>query len=108
MFSTDINREIKILIGPDFRMLVCAIIGFGLGGLLIKWSVKSVFLFLGISFSIPLYIHLFLFINKWIISEHFTFGYWGINLIHGDLGFAALVASLFLMMYLLKYAAKNY
>lgn len=102
--SSDAHREISIFFGPELRLFVCSVIGLGLGGLFKDQIMKYLFLYLGTCFSIPLYIHLFLFIKTWILEGYFPYGYWGINLIHGDLGLAALAASLFLTIYFFYYA----
>lgn len=83
------------------HFILFSIIGAGVGQLLEKWGSTKILLFLGIAFSIPLYTHLILSSIKGVQINSIPWGYWGINEIHGDLGYTALQASIFLFTYLL-------
>ncbi|MBU3589019.1 hypothetical protein [Polynucleobacter sp. 80A-SIGWE] len=88
------------------HFILFSIIGAGVGLLLgNKNSIKTL-LFLGVAFSTPLYIHLVLSFIKGFEVGSIPWGYWGINEIHGDLGYTALQASIFLFTYFL-YQAKS-
>lgn len=83
------------------HFILFSIIGAGVGLLSPKKDSIKVLLFLGIAFSIPLYIHLALSFIKGVEIGSIPWGYWGINEIHGDLGYTALQASIFLFTYFL-------
>jgi len=88
------------------HFILFSIIGAGVGLILGKYKSNKILLFLGIAFSIPLFIHLALSIIKGISLGEIPWRYWGINQIHGDFGYPALEASiLFSTFYLFK--AKN-
>lgn len=83
------------------HFILFSIIGAGVGLLTPKKDSVKALLFLGIAFSIPLYIHLALSLIKGVEIGSIPWGYWGINEIHGDLGYTALQASIFLFTYFL-------
>lgn len=83
------------------HFILFSIIGAGAGLLIGRYRSPHILLFLGISFSIPLYIHLILGFIKGISTQSIPWGYMGINEIHGDFGYAAFQASIFLVIFFL-------
>ena len=100
-FSTDFNLAIHNFRAEWMEFILFSIVGAGTGLLIGKRGPKNILLYLGIAFSVPLYIHLILSIKKGIEISGIPWHYWGINEIHGDLGYTALQASIFLFVYFL-------
>lgn len=76
------------------HFIIFSIIGAGAGLIIGKSASTKCLLFLGIAFSIPLWIHLALSAIKGIELGVIPWGYWGINEIHGDFGYPALEAAI--------------
>ena len=90
------------------HFILFSIIGAGTGLILGKIDSRKILLYLGIAFSVPLYIHLALSLIKGISIGAIPWGYWGINLIHGDFAYSALQAIiLFCAFYLLQSQTKG-
>jgi len=89
------------------HFILFSIIGAGVGLILGEYKSSKILLFLGIAFSIPLYIHLALSIIKGITLGAIPWGYWGINQIHGDFGYPALEASILFSTFYLFEAKKR-
>ena len=105
-FSNDYQLAFSNFRAEWMHFILFSIIGAGVGLILGKYKSNKILLFLGIAFSIPLYIHLALSIIKGISLGAIPWRYWGINEIHGDFGYPALEASiLFSTFYLFE--AKN-
>jgi hypothetical protein len=105
-FSTNHKLAFSNFRGEWMHFILFSIIGGGVGLILGKYKSSNILLFLGIAFSIPLYIHITLSMIKWFSLGVIPWGYWGINKIHGDFGYPALQASiLFCTSYLFE--AKN-
>lgn len=88
------------------HFILFSIIGAGVGLILGKYESNKILLFLGIAFSIPLYIHVALSIIKGVSLGTIPWRYLGINQIHGDFGYPALEASILLSTFYL-YEAKH-
>lgn len=105
-FSTNYPLAFSNFRAEWMHFILFTIIGGGVGLIIREQSSNKILLYLGIAFSIPLYIHLILSFIKWISLGVIPWRYWGINETPGDFGYPALVASiLFLSFYL--YEAKN-
>ncbi|OZB48029.1 MAG: hypothetical protein B7X60_04905 [Polynucleobacter sp. 39-45-136] len=100
-FSTNYQQAFSNFRAEWMHFILFSIIGAGVGLLTPKKYSIKVLLFLGIAFSIPLYIHLALTFIKGMKIGSIPWGYWGINEIHGDLGYTALQAAIFLFTYFL-------
>lgn len=79
------------------HFILFSLIGSGVGLILGRENSKSTLLYFGIAFSFPLYIHLILSLIRGIAIGSIPWSYWGINEIHGDLGYTALQAIIFLI-----------
>ena len=100
-FSTNYQLAFSNFRSEWMHFILFSIIGAGAGLMLGKNSSLKILFALGIAFSIPLYIHLLLSLVKGIKLGSIPWGYWGINEIHGDLGYTALQASILLFTYYL-------
>ncbi len=105
-FSNNYQIALSNFRAEWMHFILFSIIGAGTGLMIGKYNSSSMLLLFGILFSIPLYIHLFLLIIKSASARLIPWGYTGINEIHGDLGYTALQAIIFLFTYLL-YNARN-
>jgi hypothetical protein len=74
------------------HFILFSIIGAGTGLVLGRKNPQQFLLYFGIAFSIPLCLHLILAVFKGIYIGAIPWGYWGINLIHGDFAYPALEA----------------
>jgi O-antigen ligase len=83
------------------KFLIFTLLGASIGIYLCSNHEKDSFLWLGCAFSIPLIIHLALFLLKTIREQSIPFGYAGLSESHGDLGYTALQSSIFLLTYIL-------
>lgn len=86
------------------HFILFSIIGAGTGLVLGRKNPQQFLLYFGIAFSIPLCLHLILAIFKGISIGAIPWGYWGINLIHGDFAFPALEAIILLCTFYLSQA----
>ncbi len=105
-FSENFKTALSNFRGEWMHFILFSIIGSGVGLILGKRSPAKILLYLGIAFSMPLCIHLILFLIKGIQTETIPWRYIGINEIHGDLGYTALEAAILLFTFYL-YQAKN-
>jgi hypothetical protein len=105
-FSENFRTALSNFRGEWMHFILFSIIGSGVGLILGKMSPTKILLYLGIAFSLPLCIHLILFLIKGIQTETIPWRYIGINEIHGDLGYTALEAAILLFTFYL-YQAKN-
>lgn len=78
------------------KFVLFALIGWGVGVMLRDRDPVMPLLAMGVAACTPLFIHLVLFVRESLRMESIPWGYWGINEIHGDLGYAALMATLLL------------
>jgi hypothetical protein len=106
-FSTNYQQAFSNFRAEWMHFILFSIIGAGAGLIIGGYKSARVLLFFGIAFSIPLYIHLILFAIKGAFIQSIPWGYTGINEIHGDLGYTALQAIIFLFIYFL-YGAKTF
>jgi hypothetical protein len=106
-FSTNYQQAFSNFRAEWMHFILFSIIGAGVGFIYREKSSLKILLYLGIAFSIPLYIHLFLFAVKSIAIKGIPWGYWGINEIHGDLGYTSLQASILLFTYFLYLPKKS-
>lgn len=105
-FSNNYSLAFSNFRAEWMHFILFSLIGAGAGLILGKGAPKKILLYLGIAFSIPLYIHLALSLVKGISTGGIPWGYWGINEIHGDFGYPAMQASILLLSYYL-YQAKS-
>lgn len=106
-FSTNYQQAFSNFRAEWMHFILFSIIGAGLGLIYREKCSLKILLYLGIAFSIPLYIHLVLFATKSIAIKGLPWGYWGINEIHGDLGYTSLQASALLFTYFLFTSKKS-
>lgn len=107
-FSTNYQLAFSNFRAEWMHFILFSIIGAGLGLIYREKSSLKILLYLGIAFSTPLYLHLTLFAVKIIATKSLPWGYWGINEIHGDLGYTALQASMLLCTYFLFSSKKSF
>lgn len=100
-FSINYESALKNFFSEWFHFIIFTIVGGGVGLILNKKKVRLTLLCLGIAFAIPPCLHLILFTFKAIVMRSIPWGYTGINEIHGDLGYSALQATIFLCCHLL-------
>ncbi len=106
-FSKNFNTAFSNFRGEWMHFILFSIIGAGVGLTLGKKNNPKILLYLAIAFSIPLYIHLILFLYKGLSIGAIPWGYWGINEIHGDFGYPALEAGILLLTFCLYQAQKK-
>ena len=106
-FSTNYPLAFSNFRSEWMHFILFSIIGAGVGLTLGQKGSDKSLLYLGIAFSIPLYIHLVLSVFKGISLGVIPWGYWGINEIHGDFGYPALEASILLLTFYLYKAEKR-
>lgn len=90
------------------HFILFSVIGAGTGLILGKRDSQKFLLYFGIAFSIPLCIHIVLFIIKALSIGKMPWGYWGINEIHGDFAYPALEAAILFCTYYLLQAKTAY
>jgi O-Antigen ligase len=103
-FSSDFKVAFQNFRAEWMHFIIFSIIGIGSGMLIGKTIHRKFLLALGLSFFIPLLIHLTLFLRKFLADGLMPWGYTGLNEIHGDLGYTALQAAIFLSCYFLLQA----
>lgn len=100
-FSTNFPMALKNFRGEWMEFILFSIAGAGAGMVIGKMKLKETLLYLGVSFSIPLFIHLILISIKFYITGSIPWKYVGISETHGPLSYAALQASILLFTYLI-------
>ena len=100
-FSTDFQVAFHNFRAEWMHFIIFSVIGIGSGLLIGKTLHRKFLLALACSFSIPLFIHVMLSIKKFSSDGSISWGYTGINEIHGDLGYTALQATILFTCYLL-------
>ena len=100
-FSTDLKSGLSGFKSEWMHFILFSIAGAGAGLITSKQKSGRMLLFIGIAFTVPLLIHLSLSVLKGIEIGAIPWRYWGINEIHGDLGYTALQASILLSTYFL-------
>jgi O-antigen ligase len=90
------------------KFILVSIIGAGVGLLISERESRKVLLYFGAAFSVPLIVHIVLFVYRWILLMDFPWGYWGINQTHGDLAYASLQATAILGGYLFWQAKERW
>jgi len=102
-FSENFNVAFSNFRAEWMHFILFSIIGAGTGLILGKRDTQKILLYFGIAFSIPLFIHVILFIIKALSTGKIPWGYWGISEIHGDFAYPALEAViLFCTYYILQ------
>jgi hypothetical protein len=100
-FSTDLKSGLSGFKSEWMHFILFTVAGAGAGLIASKRKSENTLLYLGIAFAAPLLIHLSLSVIKGVAIGAFPWRYWGINEIHGDLGYTALQASILLSTYCL-------
>lgn len=106
-FSTNYQLAFSNFRAEWMHFILFSIIGAGTGLILGRKKASNTLLYLGIAFSIPLYLHLALSVIKGISIGAIPWRYWGINEIHGDFGYPALQASILLLTFYLYQPTKK-
>ena len=101
LFSTDLKSGLSGFKSEWMHFILFSLAGAGAGLIASKQKSENMLLFLGIAFAVPLLIHLSLSAMKGVEIGDIPWRYWGINEIHGDLGYTALQASILLSTYFL-------
>jgi hypothetical protein len=101
LFSTDLKSGLSGFKSEWMHFILFSLAGAGAGLITSKQKSENMLLFLGIAFAVPLLIHLSLSAMKGVEIGAIPWRYWGINEIHGDLGYTALQASILLSTYFL-------
>lgn len=107
-FSSDIKIAFRNFIGEWFKFILYFILGLG-GALFVSgYNHKRIILWMGLLFSAPIILHLFMTFIKWLESpsNQIPFGYLGIQSMHGEIAYTSLSASILLSVYLYFQASK--
>ncbi len=89
-------------------LVLFSVLGAGTGLVISKDRPSRLMLYLGIAFAVPLLIHLGVSLNEGLNRGAIPWGYWGISEIHGDLGYTAIHATIFLSVFFLFLAKRAY
>ena len=89
-------------------LILFSILGAGTGLVISKDRPSRLMLYLGIAFAVPLLIHLGVSLIEGLNRGAIPWGYWGISEIHGDLGYTAIHATIFLSVFFLFLAKRAY
>jgi hypothetical protein len=98
--STDFLETAKNINSEWLKFILYSLVGGSIGMWFANHSKNKLFFFLGLSFSAPLLIHLSLFTIESLNTQSIPWGYAGLSLSHGDLGYSALQGIIFLSVYL--------
>lgn len=98
--STDFLETAKNINSEWLKFILYSLVGGTIGMWFAHHSKNKLFFFLGFSFSLPLLIHLFLFVAESLKTQSIPWGFAGLSLSHGDLGYSALQGIIFLSVYL--------
>jgi len=99
LFSTDLKSGLSGFKSEWMHFILFTLAGAGAGLIISNQKSEKTLLYLGAAFTIPLFIHLTLSLTKGMEIGAVPWGYWGINKIHGDLGYTALQAAILLSAY---------
>lgn len=94
--SSDFSEALNSFKGEWLKLILFSLIGWGGGVSLRHKSPTIILLATGLACCIPLLVHIVLTVNEGLKLGSIPWGYWGINEIHGDLGYTALSASILL------------
>lgn len=89
-------EAIKNINSEWLKFILYSILGGAIGLHFANYPRNRLFLFFGFCFSIPLLIHVCLFSIESIKQQTIPWGYAGLSLSHGDLGYSALQGTIFL------------
>lgn len=103
-FSSNFQVAFNNFRAEWMHFILFSIIGAGTGLILGRRNPQQFLLYFGIAFSIPLCLHLILALFKGIFIGAIPWGYWGINLIHGDFAYPALEAMILFCTFYLSQA----
>lgn len=106
-FSIDYRIAFSGFRSEWMHFIIFSVIGGGAGLMFGKKSSPKILLYLGLVFSLPLYIHLALALKKGFEIGAIPWNYWGINQIHGDFGYPALEATILLTTFLFYTSKKT-
>lgn len=106
-FSTDLESGLRGFRSEWMHFILFSLVGAGAGLIVFKQKTDRALLYLGAAFTLPLLIHIGLSANRGIEIGAVPWGYWGINEIHGDLGYSALQAVVLLSTYFLCVEKKH-
>jgi O-antigen ligase len=100
-FSTDLKSGLSGFKSEWMHFILFSLTGAGAGLIISKQKSEKTLLYIGAAFTLPLFIHLCLSAIKGFEIGAVPWRYWGINEIHGDLGYTALQAAVLLSTYFL-------
>ena len=103
-YSSDLKSGLSGFKSEWMHFILFSLAGAGAGIIVSKQQSEKALLYLGSAFTLPLLIHLSLSVVKGIEIGAVPWRYWGINEIHGDLGYTALQAIVLLSAYFLVLA----
>jgi hypothetical protein len=106
-FSTNFKFALSNFLAQWMKLILFSLLGAGAGSILAKEKSRKYLLYMGLGFSFPLLVHLGLSIQEGLKRTGIPWGYWGINEIHGDLGYTAIHATVFLSAFSLYQAKLN-
>jgi hypothetical protein len=98
--STDTLETLRNIKSEWLRFILYSLVGGTIGMWFVNHSKSQLFFFLGFSFSVPLLIHLILFAFKAVELQSIPWGYSGLSISHGDLGYSALQSIIFISVFL--------
>lgn len=104
-YSTNYTEAFSNFKAEWLHFILFTIIGAGSGYFIGSRSSPRLLLYLALAFSFPLLIHLALSVLRGVTIGAIPWRYWGINEIHGDFGYPAMQATIFITTFYL-YQAK--
>ena len=107
-FSTDFKVALDNFRAGWMKVILFSILGAGAGLSISKYHPGRLMLYLGVAFSIPLLIHLGFSLHEGLARGAIPWGYRGVNTFHGDLGYTAFNATIFLSVFFLYQARNHY
>jgi hypothetical protein len=108
LFSTDFDQALENFQEEWGKMILFSLLGAGAGVTIPHGASRRLPLFLGLAFSVPLLIHLGLSVREGLTREAVPWNYWGIHESHGDLGYTAIQATIFLGVFFLYQARHSF
>ena len=107
-FSIDFESALENFTAEWMKLILFSVLGAGAGLTVARYRPGKLMFLLGLAFCIPLLIHLGVSFYEGLQRRAIPWGYWGINEIHGDLGYTAIHATIFLSVYFLYQARRSH
>ena len=108
LFSIDFYDAILNFKSEWLKFILFSLLGLSCGNILLKFKFSKLCLYLGLLWSIPLFLHLGLSLLEAIRIGAFPSKYFGINHTHGDLAYTSIHSIIFLHVYYLHQAKNSF